>query len=43
MILDFVFVDQDSNFVMNVIFEGKIYFVDFFFIFCLIICLKVKK
>ncbi|MEI6410404.1 MAG: SCO family protein [Bacteroidota bacterium] len=39
---DFKFVDQDSQFVTNATFDGKIYVVDFFFIHCPTICPKVK-
>lgn len=38
VIFDFIFINQDSQLVMLVIFEGKAYIVDFFFIFCLMIC-----
>jgi protein SCO1/2 len=39
---DFRFMDQDSQWVTNATFQGKIYVVDFFFIHCPTICPKVK-
>jgi protein SCO1/2 len=41
-IADFRFVDQDSNFVTNETFEGKIYVADFFFTTCPTICPIMK-
>lgn len=40
---DFAFVNQDSQFVSNASFEGKVYVVDFFFTSCPTICPKVKR
>ncbi len=40
---DFTFMNQDSQWVDNETFAGKIYVVDFFFISCPTICPKVKK
>lgn len=40
---DFRFVNQDSQFVTNKTFEGKIYIADFFFTSCPTICPKVKQ
>lgn len=41
-IADFQFVDQDSNFVTNDTFDGKIYVADFFFTSCPTICPIMK-
>lgn len=40
---DFKFVDQDSNFISNETFAGRVYISDFFFTSCPSICPKVKK
>ncbi len=42
-ILDFSFVNQDSQVVNNDTFDGKIYVADFFFTSCPTICPKMKK
>ena len=42
-IRDFEFVNQDSQEVTNLSFEGKIYIADFFFTTCPTICPKVKQ
>ncbi len=43
VIADFRFIDQDSQWVTNETFAGKLYAVDFFFIHCPTICPKTVK
>jgi len=40
---DFLFIDQDSNYISNESFQNKAYVVDFFFTSCPTICPMVKK
>ncbi len=43
MIADFQFVDQDSSFITNETFSGKVYVADFFFTSCPTICPIMKR